>query len=259
MNTDLIDQQSDTISASTLTIRRIDAPTVGTWLAQGWQTFAAAPFASFVYGILFALACIGTLALIRAMPGFTAAFLTGLLLIGPFLAAGLYVAARQHAAGETVSIGSGLALLWERRTNLSLFGVFLGLIMAAWVRLSALLFAVKVTTLSPTSTSYLGALSGSFEPVVTGYFVLVGVILAFAVFVTSAVTVPLIIDRDAGPIVGIQTSWKAVARNPKAMALWAGLIVALTAVGILTAFVAMVVLFPLLGYATWYSYRSLVQ
>jgi uncharacterized membrane protein len=42
------------------------------------------------------------------------------------------------------------------------------------------------------------------------------------------------------------------------MLIWAALIVALTAIGIATLFVGMLVIFPVLGYATWHSYRSLV-
>jgi hypothetical protein len=58
-------------------------------------------------------------------------------------AAGLYVAARQHEAGEPISIRAGFDLVRERGTNLSLFVLLLAPIAAAWVRLSALLFAVK--------------------------------------------------------------------------------------------------------------------
>ena len=50
-----------------------------------------------------------------------------------------------------------------------------------------------------------------------------------------------------------------MARNPAPMAIWAGAIVALTAVGIATAFIGLAIVFPVLGYATWHSYRALVK
>jgi len=259
MNIQTQDYQADLVSITDLEVMCVDAGAPKAWLSDGWAAFRAMPIVSGLYGLLFALACLGTLALISAMPGFTAAFLTGLLLIGPLLAAGLYVAARQHGAGEPVSISRSLSLLWDRRTNLALFGVYLGLVMAAWVRLSALIFAVHASTFSPSTANYLIALTGGFDPLVTSFFVVIGAMLALTVFVTSAVAVPLIIDRDAGPIVGIQASWRAVMRNRKTMALWALIIVGLTLVGVMTAFVGMVVLFPLLGYATWSSYQALVH
>ena len=258
MTTHALHHDSDQVSADDLIIRHVDIDAPMDWLKAGWRTMLAAPAASLLYGVLFALACIGVLLLARAFPWFTLSFLTGLLLIGPFLASGLYVAARQHGQGERVDIRESVALLWDRRTNLSLFALFLGLVMAAWVRLAALLFAIQMDLFSPTSNSLTGILSGHFDPVVTGYFVLIGAILAAAVFITSAVATPLIVDRDTGPITAIQASARAVAANWKPMLIWAGLIVALTGVGVLSWFVGMVVLFPLLGYATWHSYRALV-
>jgi uncharacterized membrane protein len=214
---------------------------------------------SLLYGATFVLACLGMVALTRELPWFTIAFLTGLLVMGPFLAAGLYAAARQLSAGEPVSVRAGLELLRSRATNLALFAVFLALIMTAWVRLSALLFAVKFGTLSPSIEGYLGVLGGSGgDPIVWSYFVLIGLALASVVFVTSAIAIPLILDRDAGPLTAIQTSARAVVRNWPAMLLWSGLIAVLTIVGIVTFFVAMLVIFPVLGYATWHSYRRLV-
>lgn len=239
-------------------IRRVDLSEPLDWLASGITTFRAAPGTSLLYGALFSLACLAMLALVRELPGFTIAFLTGLLLVGPLLAAGLYAAARQHEQGRPVSIGAGIRLLLQRRTSLGLFAVVLAIVMAAWVRISALLFAIQFTTLSPSINSYLGLLRGEGDPWVLAYFVGVGFLLALTVFIISAVSIPMMVDRDAGPVAAMGTSARVVARNIPAMTIWAAFIVALTGIGILTFFVAMVVLFPILGYATWHSYRGLV-
>ena len=240
------------------TIRRADLAEPFEWLAAGIRSFAAAPAGSLLYGTLFALACWLTLTLTWTLPWFALAFLTGLMLLGPFLAAGLYVAARQQDAGEPISIRGSFVLLWERRTNLSLFVLFLSLIAAAWVRLSALLFAIQFTTLSPSTNDYLGLLSGRFDPVVTSFFVGIGLLLAGTVFVTSAVAIPMILDRDVGPIAAMQTSYRTVLLNWPTMLLWAALIVMLCGIGLLTVFIGMIPLFPILGYATWHSYRRMV-
>jgi len=192
------------------------------------------------------------------MPGFTVALLTGLLLVGPVLAAGVYTAARQQERGEPIDVRAGLALLRSRAANLALFGVLLALIMAAWVRASALLFALKFNTLSITVEGYLGVLSGTGDPIALAYFVVIGLALALTVFVTSALAIPAILDRDCSPFTAIGASARAFAKNWPAMLVWAALIVALTAIGIATFFVGMLVIFPVLGYATWHSYRRLV-
>lgn len=229
------------------------------WIGAGIRDFRRAPGKSLLYGALFLAACLATYALTLSLPWFTLAFLTGLLLLGPYLATGLYIAARQMEAGEPTSIHEAWRTLMARKTNLALFALFLGLVMAAWVRLSALLFAIKFDLFSPSIEGYLGILSGQGDPWVLAYFVGIGFILAATVFITSAVAVPMIVDRDAGPFAAIATSARAVTQNWPAMLIWAGLIVTLSAVGIATFFAGLVVLFPVLGYATWHSYRAMVD
>jgi uncharacterized membrane protein len=228
------------------------------WIAAGVDDLRYAPLYGLLYGLLFTAACGLTYALVSGLPWFTIAFLTGLLLIGPYLASGVYLAARQRESGEPVSIRAALAVLAARKTNMAFYGVFLALLMVVWVRLAALLFAVQFTGMSPTIDDYLGVLSGGADPWVLAFFVGIGLMLAITVFVTSAVSVPLIIDRDQEPLSAIRTSARVVVRNWPAMSLWAALIVILTAVGIATFGVGLVVLFPVLGYATWHSYRDLV-
>ncbi len=236
-------------------IRRVDIAEPLEWLARGARSLAKSPAHSLLYGAIFTLACWATLWLAWSLPWFTIAFLTGLLLVGPFIAAGLYVAARQQDRGEPVVIRQSLALLWERRTNLGLFALFLGIIAAAWVRLSALIFAIA----TPSIGGYQSILTGKgFDPVLAAFFLGIGLLLAVTVFVTSALAIPMILDRDAGPVTAMQTSARAVRENWAAMLVWAVLIVSLSGIGILTLFAGMIVIFPILGYATWHSYRRIL-
>jgi len=62
--------------------------------------------------------------------------------------------------------------------------------------------------------------------------------------------------KDAHCIEAMRTSYPAVVSNPGAMLLWSLVIVALTAVGIATAFVGAAASFHGLGYATWQSYQG---
>ena len=135
----------------------------------------------------------------------------------------------------------------------------LALVMAAWVRFSALLFAIKFNTLTPSVETYTQMLNSSEGWIALSYFAGIGLLLATVVFVISAVAIPLILDKDADFITAIQKSYRAVVSNPVAMLVWALLIVTLTVVGIATAFVGLAVIFPVLGYATWHSYRALVK
>ena len=242
-------------------IARVEASAAFRWLRRGFADFTRAPGLSLLYGGLFAALCAGIYALLMNIPWYGIAYLTGLVVIGPFLAAGLYVASRDMESGNAPGIGGSLRLLQQRSTYLALFSLMLALVMAAWVRFSALLFAIQLNTLSPyPSMQALTNIFSSPEGLTTlAFFIGAGLLLVSVVFVVSAIAVPLIIDKDADFISAMQTSARAVAKNPVAMLVWAGLIVALTAVGIATAFIGLAVIFPLLGYATWHSYRELVK
>jgi uncharacterized membrane protein len=86
----------------------------------------------------------------------------------------------------------------------------------------------------------------------------VGAILAAIVFARSVVAVPMIVDRDADAATAVRTSHRVTFRDLPAMLIWASLIVLLTAFGFATMLVGMVIVFPLLGHATWHAYRDLV-
>lgn len=229
------------------------------WIRRGIDDFRRAPILSLLYGTLFAGLCGGVYLLTRNIPWFTTGYVTGLLVIGPFLAAGLYAASRDIERGTAPSIASSLRLLAQRKTYLALFSLLLAVTMAAWIRFSALLFALKFNTLSPSIEAYTALLSSSDGWITLSYFIGIGFILASAVFVVSAVAIPLILDKDVDFITAMQKSFRAVIRNPATMIVWAAAIVTLTAVGIATAFVGLAVIFPILGYATWHSYRALVR
>jgi len=57
----------------------------------------------------------------------------------------------------------------------------------------------------------------------------------------------------------ILTSWRVVALNPLAMALWAGLLCLFTALGVGSAFLGLLAVVPMLGHASWHAYRDLVH
>jgi uncharacterized membrane protein len=90
-------------------------------------------------------------------------------------------------------------------------------------------------------------------------YLLVGAVLAAAVFALSAVSVPMIMDRPVGAATAMMTSLRAVALNLPAMLLWAVLIAVLTAIGFATYLLGLVIVLPLLGHASWHAYKDLVR
>ena len=81
---------------------------------------------------------------------------------------------------------------------------------------------------------------------------------ALLVFFLSVVSVPMLMDRDVDVITAMMTSARAVKRNLRPLLLWAVIVVLLVAVGIATMMIAMIIVLPWLGHASWHAYRGLV-
>ncbi|MBI4755969.1 MAG: DUF2189 domain-containing protein [Betaproteobacteria bacterium] len=230
------------------------------WLRDGWQDLARNPLPSLAYGLILAVAGWVILAFASGHPYLFVAAVSGFLLVGPLLAAGLYELSRRQAAGEPANFDDSLDGLRPHRGNLLQFGLVLALLAIAWERLSALMFGLffdgdvrQVTDL---------AYRAFFSWEDTGFlmaYTLVGAVLALLVLAIAAVSVPMIMDRGSDVVTAMLTSAKAVGINPVAMLVWTALIVVLTLVGFATLLIGLVVIIPLLGHATWHAYTDLVR
>jgi uncharacterized membrane protein len=65
--------------------------------------------------------------------------------------------------------------------------------------------------------------------------------------------------KDVDPATAMATSVRATSLNSGAMLLWAALITGFMALGLATLFVGLIIIFPLLGHATWHAFRALVD
>lgn len=259
MSTPMTEMPFDGTAPAARQKRPLEITSAFRWIRRGIDDFRQAPVLSLLYGFLFAGLCAGVYLLIQSVPWYTTGYLTGLVVVGPFLAAGLYAASRDIERGASPGISASLKLMMQRRTYLALFSLMLAMVMAAWIRFSAILFAVKFSTFSPSVEAYTRMFTSGDGWITLSFFAGIGFLLAAVVFAISAVAIPLILDKDADFVTAMQSSYRVVASNPGAMAVWAMSIVALTAVGIATVFVGFAVIFPVLGYATWHSYRALVK
>ena len=86
----------------------------------------------------------------------------------------------------------------------------------------------------------------------------IGAIVAMLALLISAGSAPMIFDRGGSTRAAIITSMKAVAMHPRAMALWAALIVTLTMFGFATWMAGMIIVLPLIGHATGRAHKDLV-
>jgi len=85
----------------------------------------------------------------------------------------------------------------------------------------------------------------------------VGAIFAIIMFALTAWSLPLVLDNRTDFGTAVVASVKAVMEQPLPMLFWGATVAGLTILGMLTFFAGFVVIFPLLGYATWAAYKDL--
>lgn len=228
------------------------------WLRYSWKNMTAAPLMSAMFGVLFTGACLLAYAAASALPLFSAAFLTVLLGISPFIAAAAYFVARRLERGERPSLRDSVTRVRARALNIGLFSLACAMILAAWIRLTGISFALYYGTMG-TSASEIARVwtAGEGAPAMLIFLVLAGAVLSFTLFAVAAVSLPLIADRNVGVIEAVQRSLRHLRENKMAMVVWMTVVAALIGIAVLSRLVLMPVVFPLLAYATFHSYRQL--
>jgi uncharacterized membrane protein len=239
-------------------IRRVPMHQARVWLASGWEDVKQIGWPGLSHGALIAILGGVLLMLGSTHLYLTTAAITGYLLVGPVMTTGLCELARRREAREPLGFDESLQPLRRNSEGLMHFGGVLAVIAILWVVLSTILLESALSTSVPTLAVALWG--GSSDVGVAEVFAYMGcgAVLATVVFSVSVVAVPLIIDRHASASEAIRASLRVTFANLPAMLLWAALIVAVTAAGLATLLIGMVIVAPLLGYATWHAYRDLI-
>jgi uncharacterized membrane protein len=228
------------------------------WLAQGWQDLLGAPGPSLFYGAVFALMGWSIHLAFRHMMEITSSLTAGFLLLGPFLATGLYDISRRRQRTEPVALAPTLTAWRANLGSFSLFALVLTVILLVWARASLVTFALFFSSGMPTLQNFFEqVISVEHVDFLVTYFA-VGAVFAAIVFAVSVVSVPMMLDRGTDTVVAALTSARALFANPGPLLLWALLIVVIVGIGFATLFIGLVVAVPLIGHATWHAYQDLV-
>lgn len=230
------------------------------WLAAGWRDFWNHPISSIAYGIgvfLLSVAFIWTLVEFgREYILFPA--LAGFLIIAPFLAIGLYEKSRAIDEGREVGLASMLRVRPSAGAQVFFMGLLLSLLVLLWVRAAVLLWALFFgVTAFPGLDHLIGVLFGTaygWTMVIVGTAI-GGLFAAFA-FAISVFGFPMLLDRRVDALTAMGTSMKLVWNNLQPMIAWGAMVLALFVLCVLTGLVGMIIIFPLLGHATWHAYRA---
>ncbi len=240
-------------------VRKVPLTRPLVWLSRGMDDLLHHRSASLAYGAL--VSVLGGLILVyERHPYVIAAAISGFLLVGPIMTAGVCELSRLRDGGETADFEASLKVLRLRRRNLLRFALVLIGCSLVWFLLSTMMMSVFLGDVGPELTATVwGDVLRQITTTQLLAYILVGGSLATLVFAVSVVAVPMIVDRGATAGQAMLTSLRATLADWPAMLLWAALIVVLVGMGFATFLIGMLVVYPLLGHATWYAYRDLVQ
>jgi uncharacterized membrane protein len=230
------------------------------WLLQGARDMGAQPVIAAFYGVAFCAMAIVLGAVFRSSPEYTMTIASGCLLVGPFLAMGLYEVSRRREAGLVPELAASLTC-WDRHLgSMGLLVLVLVVLELLWGRASLVVFAVFFNTGMPSTTGVVEAIFNPENWEFVAAYAVVGGAFAALVFGTAVVSIPMILDRDTDAISAAITSLEVVFSNPGVMLLWGGLLTALVVAAMwLPWSLGLLLVGPWLGHASWHAYRGAVQ
>jgi uncharacterized membrane protein len=241
------------------TIRIVPLTAPVRWLGAGWRDFRRTLAVSLPYGIVFALLGYGLVQWAWARPHLAMALTSGFLFVGPVLATVFYELSHRLEHHHQAPAFWTPLLVWRRNpASLGLFALMLVFVLSAWERISAILVGLF---LQGSGIASVGDLIGpailAHPDFLAAYFAFGG-LLAAMVFSLSVVSLPMLLHRKVDFATAIVTSFLATRANIVPLLVWAAIIAAAIAIGFATDFIAMAVIFPWLGHASWHAYRDLV-
>lgn len=228
------------------------------WLALGWRDFMCCPGIGLFYGLCFCLMGHALWWVFQDAPEYVLALSASFLLLGPFLCLGLYDASRMlELGGRPPSLRRTLSAWKVGKGPMAIFAGVLLILELLWARASLVVFAVTFNAL-PSTENLLGELLQPENLAFLLSYSAVGAVFAGLIFITSVISIPMILDRQVDAVTAGLTSMRACMQNPGVMLLWGMSITLLVMLAMLPWLLGLLVIGPVLGHASWHAYRQLL-
>jgi uncharacterized membrane protein len=250
---------SETVASPLPEILELDMRDVLDSLSRGLSDFLAAPAFGLFFGGVFVAGgwLIAWAVSTQGQIWWTLPAAAGFPILGPFIACGLYDVSRRREAGDPLDWPGVLGvILRQRDRQIAFVAAIVVVFFLFWNFVAHALFALFLGLMPMTN-------------VMSGYDIfltqegltmlavgtLVGAVFAGVMFMLTAVSLPMLLEREVDAVTAMITSTTVVTTSPKTMGVWGAIIAVLLFVGMLPWFLGLFVVLPVLGHATWHLYR----
>lgn len=185
----------------------------------------------------------------------------GFAFVAPFAASAFYAVSDLRERGQPVTVSAVFAGLnrEQHRRDLGWMALVVFLALILWLEIAAVL-TFAFAGINTFDTDYLPKMMDSPSGLVFLMIGnLVGAAIGFAVFAITVISFPMLYHRDTDFITAMVTSVRLVEKNPITMIAWAIFIGFIILLSVLTAFLGLLILLPIIGHSTWHLYRLSVD
>ena len=233
------------------------------WLRAGWRDMLVHPVSSLAYGMavfLLSVIVVGGMFLFGWDQVLFPA-LAGFLVVGPVIAVGLYQKSRAVQAGEPVTLNAMLLVRARSRGQILFVGVLLCLLMLLWMRAAVLIYALFFGYRAFPGFDQVPAMlfTTGIGWAMLAVGTLVGGLFAAFAFAISAFSIPMLLTERSDALTAAGSSMSFVWNNVPVMVAWGAIVLLLSALSLVTALLGLIVIFPLLGHATWHAYGEICR
>lgn len=247
--------------ADSLLARHLPTSAALDWLRAGVHDLYSAPGASLAYGVFLVIASYAVLwafsasgLLYLALPA-----VAGFLIVGPFLALGLYEKSRRQSTGDSATLAQMVLVRPASGAQLAYAGLMLGLLVLFWLRAADLLYALffGLTPFPGARDALINVLTTTrgWGLILVGS--LVGGLFAAFAFALSLFSVPMLMSEKRDALTAMGLSFAMTTHNIRPCLAWGLIVAAGMVLSAATGLLALAVVFPVLGHGTWHAWRAI--
>ncbi|WP_205032004.1 DUF2189 domain-containing protein [Hwanghaeella grinnelliae] len=247
-----------------LDVRPATFDDVKTAFSAGLRDFTRRPMLSLFFGLVYALFGAVLIAGLAISDQFwlVVAAGVGFPLVAPFLAAGLYDMSRRMMGKEPFSARDVFLIIFQQQRREFGWMAFVVLfVFWIWAYQVRLIFAITLSFQGFRSMDHLLENLLTTADGITFLFVgtAVGAVLSTILFSITVIAMPLLLDKNVDFVTAMITSVKSVLASPVVMLCWGAAVGALALLAIAPVFAGVIVIFPILGHASWHLYERLIS